>query len=105
MVKEGVVVIRSHQRGREDHSVEGDVILPHELVKLDILRVLPPLLPLLGVSGSDGDIADWSVKPHIEDLVLHVLEWHWGSPLQVTGDAAGLQALLKPGLGNRVSVC
>jgi len=44
---------RSNKSRGEDHSVECNVILAHELVKLDVIGVLPPLLPLVSVVGRD----------------------------------------------------
>jgi len=38
------------------------------LHQLHVLGVLPPLFPLWGVVGSDGDVADWSVEPHVKHL-------------------------------------
>jgi hypothetical protein len=48
--------------------VEGDIVLSHELVIADIFRVLPPLLPLVGVVRGDADVPDGSVEPYVENL-------------------------------------
>ena len=57
MVEQCIVVLRAQQGAREHDSMERDVVLGHELVELDIVRVLPPFLPLLCVAGSDGEVA------------------------------------------------
>ena len=49
----------------EHHTVEGHVVLGHELPVLNILRVLPPLLPVLCVLGGDADVPDGGVKPDV----------------------------------------
>ena len=82
--------------------MERYVVLAHELVQLDILGVLPPLLPILGVSGSDGGVTNGGIEPDIEDLVLPARQRHRGTPFEVTGDATQLEALLEPGLGNQL---
>lgn len=33
------------------------------------LRVVPPLLPVLGVGGSDADVPDAGIEPHVEHLM------------------------------------
>ena len=38
--------------------MEGHVVLGHELTEGDLRRVLPPLSPLGGVAGCDGDVAE-----------------------------------------------
>ena len=40
----------------------GLTVLAHELVKLDIVRVPPPLFPFRGVVGRDGGVADRRVE-------------------------------------------
>lgn len=76
--------------------MEGDVVLAHELVELDVLRVLPPLVPLLlRVVGRDRQVADGRVEPHVEHLVLVLLDGNGRAPLEVAGDAPALEALLE----------
>ena len=36
--------------------MEGDVVLGHELTKSHFRGVLPPLPPLVGVAGRDGNV-------------------------------------------------
>ena len=57
MVEQCVVVLGSQQAAWEHDGMEWDIVLGHELVELDIVRVLPPFLPLLCVAGSDGEVA------------------------------------------------
>jgi len=75
--------------------VESDVVLAHELVQLDVLGVLPPALPLVHVVGSNGNVADRSIEPHIEDLLAVLLKRNRGSPLEVTRDASALETTLQ----------
>ena len=48
--------------------VEGNVVLGHELVVSDVIGILPPFLPLARVVGSDADVPNGSVEPHVEHL-------------------------------------
>jgi hypothetical protein len=50
------------QDGREEHGVEIDVILSHELVELNVLRIEPPLFPIFRVASRNRRIADRSIK-------------------------------------------
>jgi len=56
VVEQSVVAFSPKQGAWKDDSMEGNVILGHELVELHSLWVLPPLLPLVSVAGSDGQI-------------------------------------------------
>ena len=53
VIQESVVFIRSELGTREDDSVEGNVVLGHELVELNLLGILPPFLPVFRVAGRD----------------------------------------------------
>ena len=86
----------TQQSGREDDSVKRDVVLAHELNQLHIIGVLPPRLPVANIIGSDTDVADGSVKPDIEDLVLIAGAGNRCAPLQVTGDASDLESIPHP---------
>lgn len=56
----------------------------HELDKLDILRVLPPLLPIFAQEvGRDGDVSDRGIKPHVEHLVAEAILRHRGACARV----------------------
>ena len=95
-----VWVACAKERAREYNTVEGDVVLAHELVELHVLRVLPPPLPAgVGVVGSDRQIADGGIIPHVEYFVLVVFPRDRRAPLQVACDAAALQAFLQQGRG------
>jgi hypothetical protein len=48
--------------------VEGNIVFGHELVVSDVVRVLPPLLPVLRVVGGDADVPDGGVEPNVKDL-------------------------------------
>ena len=53
MIQESIVFIRSELGTWEDDSVEGNVVLGHELVELNLLGILPPFLPVFRVAGRD----------------------------------------------------
>ena len=99
MVQLGPGLARADQGRGEDHCVEGNVVLSHKLVELDIVGVLPPLLPLVGVVSGDRDVSDRGIEPHVEHFRSEFLQRHLGSPLEITGDASTKKALLKHGLG------
>jgi len=103
-LEHGPGLASGQEGGGEDHSVESQVVLSHELVQLHVLSVLPPLLPLVAVVGGDGDIADGSIEPHIEDFVSVLLERHGSSPLQVTGNASLHETSLKELVGESRSI-
>lgn len=94
-MKLGPRLSRSNQRRWENDCVERDIILTHELVKLNVLLVLPPLFPLVSVASCDGDVTNWRVKPNVENLVLKFLNWDSSSPFEITSDAATEETLLK----------
>ena len=99
---------RSQKSRREDHRVEGDVVLAHELDVADVIRPLvraPPVAPRragrIGPFLGRADIFDGGVEPDIEDLALHprtrsaVGSDHRHAPFQVARDAAVDQPLVK----------
>lgn len=47
-------------------------VFTHELVKVHVVRVHPPLLPLVGVRGSDRRIPDRSIELVIDQLSLRI---------------------------------
>jgi hypothetical protein len=61
-----IVIGRPCQGGMNAVCESG--YLAHELVQLHILRVLPPLPPLLSVPRGDGQVANRGVEPHVEHL-------------------------------------
>ena len=85
--------------GRPDHSVEGDVVLAHEVVAPGV-GALPPALPGLRIVvhlspfDARGEVTDDRVKPHIQPLHLSVLPPRQGnrdSPVDVASDSAWLE--------------
>ncbi len=56
MVEESEVIICPQQRCREHDGMEGNIVLSHELITLNILWRLPPLFPAISVAGSDGEV-------------------------------------------------
>ena len=65
---------------------------------------LPPLGPLVCVVCCDADVTDGCFEPNVEYLVLVALEGDPGAPLEVPGDAPGLEAALDPRVGDHTSV-
>ena len=109
--------------------MEGNVVLCHELVQLDLVWILPPLSPLGCVAGSDRDVAvcnthtqthteslprsrdrhmipspNGGVEPNVEDLLGEPLQWDGSAPVEVTTDAARLEAVSHPGRGDVESI-
>mmetsp|Transcript_23818 Transcript_23818/g.33561 ORF Transcript_23818/g.33561 Transcript_23818/m.33561 type:complete len:256 (+) Transcript_23818:1369-2136(+) len=78
--------------------MERNVVFPHKLHQLNILRIFPPLFPLVCVVGCDGQVADRSIEPHVEDFVCKAIERNRCAPLQVSRDTARFQAVTQPAL-------
>merc|ERR1740139_800255 len=93
-VKEGPWLLSSQHGAWEHNGVESQVVFAHELDKFDVFGVHPPLFPLVSVVGSDRDIANWRVKPHIENFVGVLFKWDGRTPFQVSGDGSGKETLL-----------
>ena len=81
MVEQSVVAVSTKQGAWKDNSVERNVVLGHELVELHFLGVLPPLLPLISIAGSDRQIATdckyskCDIPPYIQKSVyVHALQ-------------------------------
>lgn len=80
VMQQGPALLGGDETGGEDDGVEGDVVLAHELEELHVLADPPVLVGLLEVVGSDRDVADGRVEPHVEDLLLELLDRHRDSP-------------------------
>ena len=76
--------------------MEWDVILSDELEEFSVLRIPPPILPVLCGIGCNGDISDRSIEPNVEHLLVITFLWYRNSPLQVTGYAPFLKAVTDP---------
>jgi len=84
--------------------MKGNIILTHELEQLHILRVFPPLFPLICIVSSNGQIPYWSIKPNIKHLILKLLQRHGCPPFQVPCDAPSLQPSVDPSFCGRCRV-
>jgi len=77
--------------------VECRVILAHELVKLNVIVVLPPLFPIIilstKVACGDRNVTNGCIEPYIEDLVLIALFWHGCTPFKVSCDASTMESI------------
>lgn len=68
------VVAGAQLRGGEDDAVEGDVVFSEEIVQLDVVRVLPPLGPVVAQQGlRDREVPDGCIEPHVKHLQQGVL--------------------------------
>lgn len=101
VVEEGPSLFGGDEAGGEDDGVEGDVVFAHELEELNVLIDPPVAVFLLEQVGSDGDVADGGIEPHIEHLLLELLDRHTHTPFQVTRDALRLQTHARPSLSYR----
>lgn len=81
------------EAGGEYDGMERYIIFTHELIKLDIIVLIKPpsFVVLLEQVGSNRNIADRSIEPNVENLILEFFNRHAHTPLQVTSDAFGLQ--------------
>lgn len=100
MVHHSPVVLGTKLAAREDDRVERNIVFTHELIELDIIGVLPPLFPLLGVACCNAGVSNRSIIPDIEHLVLETGHRNRSTPLEITSNATGTQAFLQPRLGN-----
>lgn len=91
-----VVVSGTDQTTWEDDAVKRNVVFGHELIVVDGLGRLEPLLPIGRIVRCYGEVADWSVEPHVEDLVLKAGSWHWSSPFKIARDTTWLEAFFDP---------
>ena len=88
-------------RAWEEHCMEVRVILAHELVEFDVLRIEPPFLPVAGIVGGDTRVANASIKPDVEHLLGHLFvdlafgDGYRHTPCKVAGDGRWVQACLK----------
>lgn len=96
VVEEGPALLGGDEAGGEDDGVEGDVVLAHELEELHVLTDPPGLVALLQQVRSDRDVTDRRVEPHVEHLLLELLDRHTHSPLQVPRYALRLQPHVRP---------
>ncbi len=87
VMEEGPALFGGDETGGEDDGVEGDVVFAHELEQLHVLIDPPLLVVLLQQVCSDRDVSDRSIEPHVEDLLLELLDRHRHTPFQVTGYA------------------
>ena len=84
--------------------MERGIVLADELVQLDFLGVLPPLLPLIGIACRNGWVSDASIEPNVEDLVLITWKRNRHAPFQIARDAPALETFCKPRACNCNSV-
>lgn len=78
--------------------MERHVVLSHKLIQIDV-RILfgnPPFLELVGVGFQYRHVPDGRVEPHVEHFISEALQRHGHTPLQISGNATGLEALSQP---------
>ncbi len=62
VVNHGPITAIAQFDRRKVYCVEIDVILTHELVKLHVARVKPPLFPIRGIICRYAGVSNWCVK-------------------------------------------
>ena len=70
MVEHGPFVACTDLGTRENDCMKGYIVLAHELIELDILRISPPELPILCIIGSNRGVTNAGIEPHVEDLLF-----------------------------------
>jgi hypothetical protein len=95
-MKQGPILSGTLQTTGENDSVEWHIVLAHELIQLYIVRVLPPFLPVWGIIGSNGWVANRGIIPNIKHFALETWGRNWSTPLQIASDATWLESFLKP---------
>ena len=99
LIGQHVVTLKLQHR-RKNNGVKDIIVLGIEVIELRVL-VLPVTLPSVGVTlyfspfSCCGNIADWCIKPYVEDLVSEAVLVDRRTPLEVSGNAAAVQALLQ----------
>lgn len=89
-----VTLVQTEQRRREHDRMEGNIVLGHELVQvnLDIFVFrLPPLSPFLCVPCRYRNVSNRSIEPHIKHFRLETGIRHRNAPFQVTRYATRTQ--------------
>lgn len=100
MMNHSPVILGTKLRAREDDRVERNIVFTHELIEFDIVRILPPLLPLLGVASCNAGVSNRSIEPDIEHLVFKTRHRNRSTPFKITGNATRTQSFLQPRLGD-----
>ena len=90
-----------HQHGRPDYGMKNDVVFPYEVdeTSLGVAPVPAPelrLILLLRPFHGRGDVADGSVKPHVENFTGRALERHGNAPVDIACDRTVCQAFAEP---------
>jgi hypothetical protein len=90
------------EHGREDDTMEYDVVLADEVDETG-RRVFPPSLPraeLLWFSIAElfgvGDITDRRIEPHVEHFAFCTLHRHRDTPIKVAGYSAWAKTAVEP---------
>ena len=97
------------QHSREDDAVEDDVVFADEMDQSG-LWVFPPLLPRakfgMGVTELFGvrNVADGSIKPHIEHLAFSTFDGHGNTPVEVACHSTRTQSAIEPALALTIDI-
>ena len=94
----------SHDHGRPDDAVEGDVVLADEVVSL-CFGVLPEIFPSIGVAAAfrpfhgGGQVADDGLEPDVDALAFVTFHRERNAPGQIARYGAVFQAALQEAAG------
>ena len=78
--------------------MERNIVFSYELEEICVLRIPPPVFPVLSCIGCNRDIANRCIEPYIEDFVFITLLRYRNTPLKVTGYTSFLKAVPDPGV-------
>ena len=84
--------------------MEGNVILTHELIKIDIIGFPPFFIVLSEQIGCDWYVADWGIKPNIKYFFLELFDRDSYTPFKVPSNAFRFQTHIGPSFSCRNGV-
>ena len=79
-----IVFSFANKHGWEEHCVELNVVFANKVINLGIFVKPQIFVFLLGQFLGDGDVADWGIKPYIENFVLISFERNRKAPLDIS---------------------
>ena len=95
------VIIITHQHCWPDEGMKRNIILTNKIIALCLLIFLPkgppPVFVPTGLSPllSCGEVADDSLKPHIDAFIFKAINRHRYSPIYIASDSSIPEPLLQ----------